>query len=543
MQERVQAEGAATAAPDVAVGERAGRSAWYPRYVLCVLVIVYILNFIDRQILSVLAEDIKADLGISDADLGFLFGAAFAVFYAVMGLPLARLADVWNRKKLIAIGLGFWSLMTTLSGLARGFLPLAVCRFGVGVGEASASPSAYSLLYDYFPPRIRTTVLSIYSGGVFIGQGIGIFLGGMLLHFWLQTYPDPATAPFGLKGWQFAFFVVGIPGLLVALWVSTLREPVRGQLDGLSTPPHLQPFRESFGLLAAMLPPTSVILLWKRGGRRAVLINLAGALLTVLAVHGLIQRTGDVEQWVALGVGVYAVICWTQTLALRDPVASTLIFRNRTVMYTVIGAAAANFMLNSFAYWSIPYYQRHFHLESAQVGLMIGGATAAMGLLGVALGGIVSDRLRARWLSGKLLVVLVSLLGSIAAAVLLLVAPTVAVAYAGSIVLLLFSSAGLAPAVSTLNDMVLPRMRATASAFGFMVTYLIAGALGPYFIGKMSDIFAGVLGDAGQGLRYAMAVSLAIPVVGIGFAIMAIRSIRSDEPQIAARARAAGEPL
>jgi len=135
----------------------------YARYVLGVLIVVYIFNFIDRQIISILAEEIKADLGIGDAQIGFLYGTAFAIFYAVFGIPLGKLADVWNRKQLIAIGLSFWSLMTAASGFAKSYGALAACRFGVGVGEASATPAAFSMLSDYFPPRMRATVLAIYS--------------------------------------------------------------------------------------------------------------------------------------------------------------------------------------------------------------------------------------------------------------------------------------------------------------------------------------------------------------------------------------------
>jgi MFS family permease len=133
----------------------------YSRYVLAVLVVVYVFNFIDRQILSILAEHIKADLGVTDAQMGFLYGTAFAVFYAVFGIPLGRLADVWDRRRLIAWGLAAWSAMTALSGLARNFPQLALARFGVGVGEASASPAAYSLLSDYFPRARRATALAI----------------------------------------------------------------------------------------------------------------------------------------------------------------------------------------------------------------------------------------------------------------------------------------------------------------------------------------------------------------------------------------------
>ena len=186
----------------------------YSHYVLFVLVIVYIFNFIDRNILSILAEDIKADLLITDAQMGFLYGTVFAVFYAVFGIPLARLADVWSRRSLIAIGLSFWSAMTAASGLARSFGALAMCRVGVGIGEASASPAAYSMLSDYYPPAKRATVIAIYASGVYIGAGIGVFLGGFILDWWAATYPT--DAPFGLRGWQAAFMAVGIPGLVIA---------------------------------------------------------------------------------------------------------------------------------------------------------------------------------------------------------------------------------------------------------------------------------------------------------------------------------------
>ena len=156
----------------------------YSKYVLGVLLIVYVFNFIDRQIISILAEEIKADLGISDGDIGFLYGTAFAVFYAIFGIPLGKLADVWTRKSLISVGLAFWSLMTALSGTARSFAALATYRFGVGVGEASASPAAFSMLSDYFSPKVRATVLAVYSTGVYIGAGIGLFLGGVIVDAW-----------------------------------------------------------------------------------------------------------------------------------------------------------------------------------------------------------------------------------------------------------------------------------------------------------------------------------------------------------------------
>ena len=189
----------------------------YAHYVLLVLVVVSIFNFVDRNILAILSQDIQADLGISDADMGFLYGTVFALFYAIFGIPLARFADVWVRRSIIAGGLFFWSLMTALSGLARSFSVLATLRVGVGIGEASATPAAYSMLADYYSPKLRATVIAIYSGGVYIGGGIGLFLGGAILEAWQTAYPNISDAPFSLKGWQVAFFIVGLPGLLLSL--------------------------------------------------------------------------------------------------------------------------------------------------------------------------------------------------------------------------------------------------------------------------------------------------------------------------------------
>jgi MFS family permease len=133
----------------------------YAWYVLAILFLVYVLNFIDRQILAILAEDIKRDLDLTDADIGFLFGTAFGVFYALFGIPLGRLADSWHRVRLMSIGLALWSAMTALSGFARSGLTLSGARIGVGIGEATASPAAYSLISDWFPPRLRATALAI----------------------------------------------------------------------------------------------------------------------------------------------------------------------------------------------------------------------------------------------------------------------------------------------------------------------------------------------------------------------------------------------
>ena len=197
----------------------------YAKYALGVLLVVNIFNFIDRRLLSILAEEIKADLGISNAEIGFLYGTAFAVFFAVFGIPMGKLADVWVRKNVISLGMALWSLMSALSGTARSFLPLAGYRIGVGIGEASASPSAYPLLSDYFPPRNRATVHAIYACGIYVGIGLGLYLGGTIVDVWKDWYPDPSSAPFGIKPWQAAFLTnrYSWPDDINLVW--TLKEP------------------------------------------------------------------------------------------------------------------------------------------------------------------------------------------------------------------------------------------------------------------------------------------------------------------------------
>ena len=290
----------------------------YAHYVLFVLLIVYVFNFIDRNILSILSQEIQADLGVSDADMGFLYGTVFAVFYAVFGIPLARFADVWVRRSLISIGLLFWSAMTALSGFARSFPVLAAFRVGVGIGEASASPAAYSMLSDYYSPKLRATVLAIYSSGVYIGGGIGLFLGGFIMETWNTSYPDPLAAPLGLKGWHAAFLAVGIPGVLMAIWVRTLREPTRGMSEGIVTEKHPAPYSVLMTELMAMVPIFNLIALKREGA--SLKANLYAAVAITAVAMFLMKLTDNIPQWLALGIGIYVVFSWVQSLKARDPV-------------------------------------------------------------------------------------------------------------------------------------------------------------------------------------------------------------------------------
>ena len=189
----------------------------YRNYVLAMLVVVYVFNFLDRQIVTILAEPIKVDLGLNDTQIGLMTGLAFALFYTVLGIPIARLADRANRVSIISAALVIWSGMTALCGAAQNFGQMLAARIGVGVGEAGCSPPAHSLIADYYPPEKRASALSIYALGIPIGSILGPLAGGWIAEFY---------------GWRMAFFIVGVPGIALALVVKlTIREPIRGMSE------------------------------------------------------------------------------------------------------------------------------------------------------------------------------------------------------------------------------------------------------------------------------------------------------------------------
>ncbi|MFP4004866.1 MAG: spinster family MFS transporter [Alphaproteobacteria bacterium] len=192
----------------------------YRRYALFMLVVVYTSSHVDRNIMAILIEPIKRDMGWSDVALGFLAGPAFAMFYATLGIPVAWLADKSNRRNIIAWAIAIWSAMTALCGLAQNFWQLALARIGVGVGEAGSSPPSHSMISDLYPPEKRSRALAIYALGVYIGIMLGYLIGGHVSE---------------AVGWRAAFFVVGLPGLIIALLVRfTLKEPLRGHSEGVA---------------------------------------------------------------------------------------------------------------------------------------------------------------------------------------------------------------------------------------------------------------------------------------------------------------------
>lgn len=262
-------------------------SPGYANYVLGVLFVVYMFNFIDRQALSVFIGPIKEEFGASDTAMGLLVGFAFAVLYTFAGIPIARWADRGNRRNIIAIGLTVWSAMTVATGLARSFGELVLARIGVGVGEAAGTPPAHSLIADYFPVHKRGTALAIYSSGLFVGAACAYLGGGYLREFF---------------DWRTAFIVLGIPGLLFALVVRfTVLEPPRGQSEHRVADVGTSTLKETLEFL--FRSPSWVLLSM---GASLIAIPGYGVLMWGYEFYARVHGMSPVEtgKWMALVVGL-----------------------------------------------------------------------------------------------------------------------------------------------------------------------------------------------------------------------------------------------
>jgi len=264
-------------------------STGYTRWVLFLLLLLYAFNFLDRQVINILGQSIKTDLKLSDLQLGLLTGTAFGIFYSVLGLPIARLADRYNRVKIITVALSVWSLFTAASGLARSYLQLFLIRLCVGVGEAGGTPPAQSLISDYFSDRRRSSAMAIFNLGVPIGSFLGFLMGG---------YMNDTL------GWRWAFVLAGAPGLLLALLIrTTMKEPPRGLADGVRADANPAPL--SLGeALRGLRQRRSYIRLVLGGTFGIFIVYVTNAWLPPLFIrlHGLSATRFGL--WIALAIGI-----------------------------------------------------------------------------------------------------------------------------------------------------------------------------------------------------------------------------------------------
>ena len=508
---------------------------------LCLLVVVYIFNFIDRQILTILAEDIKADLGISDSDIGFLFGTAFGVFYSVVGIPMGKLADTWNRINLISIGLAFWSLMTFLSGLAKSFFALSIYRFGVGIGESTASPAAYSLLSDYFSPKVRATVLAIYSSGLYIGAGIGLFLGGSILDTWNGWYPDTTLAPFGLKGWQVAFMAVGFPGIVLAvITYAFIREPKRGLSEGIETKPSSSPFFDTFKEFLGLTP---LSLIGSKNLLNKLFFNFIMGFILFLSCFYLYKFTEDFLQWTAWGIGAYLVFSWIQTLKTRDRVAFEIMFKNKALLFSLVSVPFLPFVSYGYTAFQPAFYIRNHGMEASEIGLLIGILTIVGSFLGVVGGGYLGDKLRVKYVNAKLYLIIAACFLTAITCLGFIYTSNTNLSLVWNFLYHLVSASYLGCAASTVTDLVLPRMRGMAAAFFILTLSMIGLALGPYTVGQLSDVFFAQGMTSGDGLRLSMALVLIVLIIPVIFISIACFNLKQEEDNLLNKARSLGEEI
>lgn len=494
----------------------------YSWYALFVLVIVYVINFVDRQLLTILAVDIKHDLGISDAQFGFLYGTAFGVFYALFGIPLGKQADRATRTSVLAVGLALWSTMTALSGLSRSFWQLGAARIGVGVGEATAGPCSYSLLGDYFPAHRRATAVAIFSSGIYLGGGFSLYIGTAIAGGWNAAFPF-AERPFGLAGWQAAFLAVGLPGLALALWVRSLKEPLRGrfepaQADGgerpAPPPATLAAFVRDLG---AIVPPFTLLAAARRG-HAALLGNLAIAAGLAGLGAALSFTIGDPAQWIALGIGTYAIASWAVALRYDDPDAFKVIWASKSVVGLNLGYGLMCVITYANSAFGPSLVLREFGASPGAVALIIGGSAAVGGALGVIAGGALGDRLAGdRYHSRRILVVSLSLLASLVPNCIMLATQSLTVVYFCVFPMWFLASCALGGAAGTIVNIVPATSRATATAAFFLFATMIGLALGPYAAGKISGAF-------GANLR----IGLAGILIVVPFALIALEVCRRE---------------
>ncbi|KYC28852.1 Major facilitator family transporter [Sterolibacterium denitrificans] len=404
-----------------------GAYAWY---VLSLLSITYIFNFIDRQILAMLIEPIKQEFGVSDTAMGFLSGFAFVFFYTIVGIPIARWADRGSRKVIITLAVTIWSGMTAACGLARNFAELALLRVLVGVGEAGGSPPSHSLISDYFPPKKRATALSMYAAGVYIGSALAFLAGGYLL----KNYD-----------WRMAFFIVGLPGLILAVLVGlTVKEVPRGYSE-----------RRECGEHPSETPPS-------------------------------VPATSPAPQ---------------ATLA------EVLAFLRSRRAFVFVAFASSVQSLAGYAIltWGPAFLGRVHHMSFVEIGLHLGWTIGIAGCLGAWLGGHLADRFGARdtrWYMRLPAMQSITAVPFLVGFVLLQDKQQALLCF---IPFYTLGAMYVGPMFSVVQGVTPPHMRATAAAILLFVVNMIGSGLGPLSIGLLNDHVFGPIYGA-EAIRYSMLV-------------------------------------
>jgi MFS family permease len=481
-------------------------------FALVVLTTANVLNYADRSLLSALAQPIKRDLGISDAQLGFLAGTSFVLFNALVGVAMAGLGDRGRRNRLLLFGVGLWSLMTALSGFASTYAQLVVARIGVGVGEATVSAIGYSMLADIFPPKRRALVFSLFLCAPFVGLTLSLSAGGWVVDNWAAHCA--ALGACGVKGWQAAFLVFGAPGIVTALLAGSLREPRPSPTNGRRTPhPVLAGLRE----LSFIVPPFALLQAWRIDGRRGALGNLGLAAACAASCYVLIRLTGDPAQWLAVATAAYGFASWARAQATLSPELYRLTVGSRAFLLAQLGAAMIGSVYAAMSFWSVPLAARAFGLSIGQAGAMLGLALGAGSLTGTLVGGVVADLWRRRVAAAPLYLAMFCVAGAGALLGVVLTAPGPRLMAASLGLLMVFLGSWPAGFTALVQDLVTPAVRTRAAAIYVTVTTLVGGSLGPYAVGR--------LGDASGSLRIGLACLFLLLPCALALFLAAVRAL------------------
>ena len=402
---------------------------------LAILFLAYISSFVDRMIISLLVEPIKADFQISDTQISLLLGLSFAIFYCLAALPIGRLVDIWSRKKIVTVGITLWSFMTALCGLAQNYTQLFLARIGVGVGEASLAPAAYSMLADSFPPKKLGLAMGVFTMGTAVGAGLALIIGGAIISFVTGENGENVSL-FGisfLSGWQWVFVLVGLPGLFIALLTSLIREPDRIVI------------KEKKKLYGDISIPIS-----------------------------------EVKKFFKINADFYIP------------------------HHFAVGCS--NLALVGINSWVSVYFMRIHGWTISEAGFNIGIALILGGVLGLIIGGWLSDKISVYIAGGKAYFCLVCAVLAIPFTIFFATEDNAFNALVFFALSYSFMVAPIAPAAAMLQEITPNRMRGMLSAFYLLIVSLIGLALGPLIVAFLNDTYFG----GGVGIQKALLISIPV---------------------------------
>lgn len=480
-------------------------------YVLGLLTLVNLLNYLDRNVVYAVFEPVKRDLNLTDTQLGWL-GSAYIIVLSLAALPLGVIGDLRSRRSVITWGVTVWSAATAAGGFVRHFWQLFTCRALVGFGEAGYGPASQAIIAQYYKGRRRAFAIGIYSVGMALGGVLGIWLGGVIA----ERY-----------GWRWAFIWMGFPGLVLALLASRLRE-----LDRKPPPPIVDTLRQ-----------------WLRHGLRGVthyvmpLAICAGIGALIAGILALFEGIPSPVSTAVFSVGVSAGIAWTVwrlvPLAVRRTTeagavaagalddfqdAAALVLRTPTLIWIFLGGAMVTFAVNGLIAWAAAFMQRVHGLSIGSVGAQFGVWALGGGILGALVGGKMADRIQQRWRGGRVLASGAGfVLGAPVCAALLLVddlrwfAPLIMATY------FLYTWYN-GPLAAVILDVVPPAVQASVLGAFVLFSHLAGDALAPPLIGYLSDR----LGD----LRTAMLVLPAVGLLGGLVILVGLKTVSRDMARV-----------